>query len=219
MTGPADARSRHFTLSRGTTTLFLSLSLLLLAFFIVLVSLSRYDRHRVDPVLSGVARAFSDYRDHAGLFENPLFTGQHGRWPASGRSFEGDLTDILTGDLRVLRVFHHPGAGFLQAVLPVDALFEPGRASLLPGRLKFLDRLVAVLSSPPHGWRCEMSFLVQVSSSDTMNQKIDLTGQRAVAFARVMTERGVPPDMLAVGEEPGESGQLVLSFRLVPGGE
>ncbi|AMW33833.1 hypothetical protein HEQ62_06735 [Haematospirillum jordaniae] len=217
MTDPVDESSRRSVLLGGTTTLFLSLSLLLLGFFIILVSSSRYDSHRATPVLSGVARAFSDSRHHDGLVDQELFTGRHGRWLSSARSFEAALTRALTTDLRVLPVIHYVGADTLRALLPVESLFEPGKASFRSERQAFLDHLVAVLSSPPAGFSCEMSVLIQVSAMDRVGEVL-LAEQRVVGFASLAAARGMPLSQLVVGEEIGKEGDLVLAFRLMPDG-
>lgn len=96
-----------------------------------------------------------------------------------------------------------------------DILFEAEKSTIRESNHPLLDRIVASLSGRPPGYRYDMEFVI--GSSYETGKKIMPIGQtlemsRAGAFVRAMLERGVPPDSVAVGIQPGNPRDISIWF-------
>lgn len=190
----------------------LSLQLLLLAFFILLSTISTFDESRVRSVLGSVQQAFSDYsgkseRDDSAMQADAIVLA------AIADEVQGVLSTALQLD-RIERV----GEGDILFDLPADALFVAGSAQLAPGRADVLRRIVIALDRRPAGYRYELDALVgravAPGGADDAVPLPTLGIDRAGALARAFADAGAMPSALSAGLASGADGKLRFVIRL-----
>lgn len=201
--------------SDANIALFLGLYLLILAFFILLVSISSFEDIKSRAVIQSVTSTFS----------NLLPTTQR------PQSFTGDAADVIAG-----KGFHQTIEGVFAASIQVEStrIIHPGRHMMLASRaggffetdsavlrptlVPTLDRVVAALSRRPRGLLFRLEFVVRTQAGRggdlPLGQTLDMA--RAGAFARAMKARGAPPDSVAVALREGKQGLVELHFLVYP---
>ena len=189
--------------------LYLSLFLLLLAFFIVLNAISVDSVRRARAVLKSVEQSFT-------IDPRLLF----GRDPVGSRSGTvlavqrlETLGDLFSMAIAVEKVEVVAPGRLLEVRLPADALFMPGTARLRLDRTGLLDRVAEALLQPLPGERVEVEFLVALSP-DVPSQPPGPI-ERAGALARDLVARGAPAAAVSIGIERGAPGaaRFVFSIR------
>lgn len=187
--------------------------LLLMTFFVMLISMSTISDVRTKAAIDSISSSFGD--------NGPR--GHHDPFVAS----DGDILGAQEFQTRVGTVFQAaiPAAkvtevrpGKLLAVdLDADALFLPDKADLRPAQRAFLDRLVAAVTVPPPGRRVEVEFSATspINADGMLPIGETLAVARAGTFAREITGRGLPAAAVVVGIERGAPGRLRVLFRLV----
>lgn len=199
--------------------LFLSLFLLLLAFFIVLTALSQQEDAKAQAVMRSLERTFSSaavIRSETGPLEG-VYTGSRGSVLGETRSFIDEAGAILESEIPAVRIERPLPGRLMQARVRTAALFADDGATLRRSRDALIDRLVAALAAAPPGVAFEVEFLIGTDYDSTNNPPSGqtLSMARAGAFARAMIARGAPPASLAVGLEPGDTDWVRLVFRVV----
>lgn len=195
----------------NSIALFLSLFLLVLAFFIVLVSISTVEKVKSDAVRDSLS---STFRAVLSPSTNPTeFTSKDGNILA-GQQFQEQITDLFATSIQVAKVeIVRPGS-LMRIKLPVSAMFAEGATEVRPVAVPVLDRIVAVLSSRPPGLRFDMEFVIGSPLGENKSLPVaqTLESERAGNLAREMARRGVPPDSIAVGIQPGRADQVTIWF-------
>ena len=145
---------------------------------------------------------------------NPTdFTSKDGNF-LSGQAFQEQITGLFATTLQVAKVEVVRPGSLMRVKLPASAMFAQGDTEIRPVTIPVLDRIVAVLSARPAGTRFDMEFVVgpQVSADKALPVAQTLETQRAGNLAREMARRGVPPDSIAIGVQPGRSDQITIWF-------
>lgn len=196
----------------STVALFLGLYLVVLAFFILLVSISSVEDVKSNKVMSSLSSTFTSLLPPSS--DLTTFTAKDGDIVA-GQEFQQQVTGIYATVLGVDKVeIVQPGKQ-MRLLLKADSLFFDGEARIRPAIYPLLDRTVASLSNRPRGLRFDLEFMIGTPASadgKTMPVTQTLEVERAGAFARAMNERGIPPDSLSVGMRPGHMGEIVIYF-------
>lgn len=189
---------------------FLSLALLLLAFFALLNSMSTIEESRSRRVVDSVAAAFS----------SPFASrsSKDATEPVADVALaERVFSEIATVFRRAVELVEvevlHPGR-LMQVSLPVDQVFVPRTAQIAAQAL--LERMAVALAEPPDGVRLdlEVSFEYASGARSTAN---GLRIARAGALARALVNRGVAAERIVVGLGPGRASTMRLLFHLRPG--
>lgn len=184
-------------------SVFLGLYLLILAFFILLVSLSTIEEMKARAVMESLSTTFGN--------EQPGDTtlGVNG-----GDNSPLIVQDFVAAVARMVRVAEvktlSPGR-LMRVSLPAAAVFAAGADTPRPSLYPLLDRAVASLSSPPPGLRVEMEFALSPSGAASDQA---LAARRADGFAREMLARGAPPASLSIALAPEAGDDAWLTFRL-----
>ena len=196
---------------QGTVIVFLSLFLLILAFFILLVSISTVEDVKSKAVMKSLTSTFTTFRQTGDIATD--FTSKQGD-VLGGQAFQEKITGIFATALQVAKVEVVQPGRLMRARMPVSAVFLENSERLNPGVLLFLDRIVAALGGRPPGVRFDMEFIVGTEVSDdgafTIDQSLEMA--RAGSFAREILSRGAPPDSLSVGLAPGQSERVTIRF-------
>jgi len=206
--------------SRGdhTIALFLGLYLLVLAFFIVLVSISTPEDVRSKAVMSSLSSTFASILPPS--TDLTPFATREGEVVAL--ALQSDVQGLFTTAIQVAKVeIVNPGR-LMRVQLPSASLFFPDSAELREGQSPLLDRIVATLSAAPPGMRHDMEFIIgtRYAENGLLPDDETLSTKRASAFAKELAKRGAPPGSVAIGLQPGDSEEIVLRFhvRLPPKG-
>ncbi len=199
----------------NVVALFLALFLLILAFFILLVTISTLEEVKSEAVKKSLTSTFTSI--FPPISEPARFQSKEGNILA-GQRFQRDLTDIFSTAIQVSRVeIVHPGR-LMRIWMPARALFYDNETRVRRELNAVLDRVVANISARPRGLRFDMEFIVSVpplaDGALPTTQTLDIA--RAGAFAREMIAKGAPRDGVSIGMESGDTGQVVIYFYIRP---
>lgn len=198
-------RGRRRPVETGNASLIglLSLQLLLLAFFILLTSVSRFETERAHAVIASVQQAFSSLSEEAaGAF------GDSGSATYALAEVERRLGDLAAAGLPITQVAVEQEPGVVRVELPADLLFRPRESAASPAGGDFLDRLMAVLGGLPSGHRYDLS--VRLGSGDGNARDVARSG----TLARALLTAGAPPQATAVGLTRQHAGRVAFLIRL-----
>ncbi len=194
-----------------TVTLFLGLYLLVLAFFILLVSISTPEDIKAKAVMDSLTSEFTTIIPPS--TDLSVFTSNEGEILA-GKRFQSQINDVFATALQAVKIKVVQPGRLMRVELTSRSLFLDGGASIRPGQYPLLDRLVATLSSRPTGMRYDMEFIIgspyAVGKSLPIGQTLEMS--RAGAFVREMLARGAPPDSVSIGIRPGDPDRIVIWF-------
>ena len=194
-----------------TTTLLLSLFLLILAFFIALVSMALPSDDRSVWVLRSVAEAFSPSAPPGADRRLPAtVTGD----ALSGLPLSQRLHQLFATELDVAVIRSSQGGRRLVVSVPASAVFEPAREGLLPTARTLLDDVVIVVGDRPTGVAVAIDARLSIDArgGDTST----LARRRASALAAAFTRRGIAADTLGVGVATGPPDGVRLDFVIDP---
>lgn len=199
----------------GARSLFLALYLVLLAFFIALISLSTFEDQRTRAVVDSLWATFAGPR--ATLPETG-FPSRSGRVVAPARQMMAEVGPLFQTDIPAAQITERAAGEVLEVMLSAKALFEDDGPGLRPGRERLVDGIAAALAAAPGGLTRVMEALVTTgdASSAPLPEAGDLSLRRAAELGRVFLARGAPPNTLRVGVAPGPLSQVILTFRIAP---
>ncbi len=198
-----------------SVVVFLSLYLLLLAFFILLNSLSQPVAERTDAALGSIDATF----------RSPLETIVQSR---TATSTPGSVVgpDKLQPSLRKLFETTLPVARFrvledgniIRVSAPVSSFFEPDSDRLRLTRHDLMDGIAAGLVQAARVTRFEIEFRIGTGKTlPTPRWALDaLPIRRAAGLARDLRRRGVAGDLIGTGVTPGARDRIVIFFRARP---
>lgn len=184
-------------------SIFLGLYLLVLAFFILLVSLSTVEEMKARAVLESLSATFG-----------PVRASGTSLGPGDGDPallLERDLTAAFASLVHIVEVKIVKPGRLMRASLPAAVVFADDAPALRPSLHPLLDRTVAALSSPPAGVVLTVELALAPPADPAARA---LATARADAFAREMLARGAPPDRLAIAFAPGAGDEVWLTFAI-----
>ena len=187
--------------------LVLSLYLLMLAFFVVLNSISNVEVTRLQAVSGSLNETFAAkgkptdksitlVSSQGNVFADAAFLSRVGNLIRTEFAF-ANVEDVLPGRLMVV-------------TMSADSLFIPGREAINPLLRPIIDRVAKALINPPPGVRYDVDILVGKSATD------DLVLGRSALLANVFVAAGSPARSIAAGIEQDSPGQLRLLFHVRP---
>lgn len=181
---------------------FLSLYLVLLAFFIVLASVSQPEAARAVKAIASVRASFpSDLPlgSPSGL-ETSLFV-------EADRALPDRVGRLVEADLAVAPPARDPSTGQIAIEVPAEAFFDgTGLARAGHG---FLRRTAAFLASPPEGTRLVVTALVPDGDA--------ASAERAARIARTLVDEGAPEAAVTVGIERNAARIVRFYFAVLAG--
>lgn len=192
----------------GPTLLYLGVFILLLAFFILLNSISHVHKDKAGAVIRSVDDAFSIQA----LLEGSAGDRQQVRRDAAQAL--ADLGDLIRAELPLAKVEAGKETGTLHVTMPASYLFAGDGATIRPDQQGLLDRIARALETRPAGLSVRAEFLFStVGAADTAPLVV-----RAGALARAVASLGANPAWMSVGLEKGtQAGQLRLLFNIREG--
>lgn len=197
----------------NTIALFLGLYLLILAFFILLVSISSLEEVRTQQIMDSLSSTFTTILPPS--TELTPFQEDEGQVIA-GQAFQERVTGIFATSLQIAKVDVVQPGRLMKVSMPVSSLFDKDKAQMRNVQLEMLDRIVATVSAAPAGVRFDLEFVMGsnfVSGSKKLPVGETLELARTGAFAREMLARGVPPSSVSVGINHSDPTQATLWFH------
>lgn len=203
----------------GSIILFLSLFLLVLAFFIMLVSISTVEAVKSKAVMKSLNSTFTTILPPR--VEKPTdFTAKEGDILAA-QEFQEKITGLFATSFQVAKVETVKPGRLIRVEIPQNSVFFATEARIRPDALALLDRIVASLSSRPPGMRFDMEFVIGTGNAGDKILPVlqTLEMARAGAIAREVISRGAPLDSVSVGLAPGNADQITIRFYIRYGDE
>jgi hypothetical protein len=172
----------------------LALGLMLLAFFVVLTSMSTLDQRRIRDVAQSVQVSFA--RPHKEDGDSGQASMNDSAQRAAVVVLRAAVADIFAGILprdmtAASEKSDRVSQDRVEVDVPTSVFFAENEATLYP--LPLLDKLVAVLSSPPAGYRMELVVRAASQTNGGVEQ------ERLAALAVNLVQRGLAPTALSVG--------------------
>lgn len=196
----------------NAVALFLGLYLVVLAFFILLVSISTMEVSKSKKAMDSVSSAFTSVVSPSTSLNT--FNVKDGDILA-GQEFQQQITGIFSTKLGLDKVKVIQPGRQMRLFLNANSFFFTGQSKIRPAMYPLLNRTVAALSNRPPGLRYDMEFVIgtpTLTDGKIMPITQTLAVARVGAFARAMHNLGIPPDSLAVGMRPGHVGEIVIWF-------
>lgn len=198
--------------SSGNIIALLSLNILLLAFFILLNSLSTFEEERRDAVMDSVRQAFQGLVPaDRNLQDNP----------AAADLFEGaaeaadSLNQLFGDDLPLVESRDAAGRWTLQADLPVADLFADDGAALSPDGAETLRLIAGVMADPRFagaGYQVDVLYGLAGGDSGLAGNRAAMA--RAGALVRELAGEDIPAARLSAGLLPALPGRVRFHFTI-----
>jgi flagellar motor protein MotB len=186
-------------------SIFLGLYLLVLAFFILLVSLSTIEEVKARAVMESLTAAFGNAKP-SGTSAGP---GEGDPALLLERRLSAAFASVVhIAEIKIVK----PGR-LLRAELPVAQVFAEEEAALRPALQPLLDRVVAAMSGVPG--RASVAVEVALAGAvEAREGQEKLAGVRADALARELLARGAPASRLSIALAPRAADRVWLTFTI-----
>lgn len=194
-----------------TVFVFLSLYLLLLAFFVLLNAISKKESARAEMAIGSLT---STFRTSVDVSVDQLVASTSAGVFRARAVFFADVKKLFEQTLPIADFEAVQRGTVLRTELSIAEIFRPERAQLHSKSGPLLDGIANSISGGVSGIRYEMELLIGTGPvlPQGAGAHQSMAVRRAGAFARELRARGVPPEAIRVGVMPGDLGQLQLSF-------
>jgi len=198
-----------------SVVVFLSVYLLLLAFFILLNTLSQPVAERTDAALGSIDATFKSPLET--ILQSRKATSTPGSVIGSD-SLQPSLRKLFETTLPVARFRVLEDGNIIRVTAPVSSFFEPASDRLRSTRQDLMDGIAAGLVHAARVTRFEVEFLIGTGKTlPPPRWALDaLPVRRAARLARDLRQRGVDGDLIGVGVSPGARDRIVIFFRARP---
>ena len=211
-----EQKTRRLFGNDNTMGLFVSLYLILLAFFIVLNASARQNTERVASAIESVNNTF----EQSGAAEHAEFEGQAFDYDTA----ENDpvltrLNDIFSAEFDIEGRFSDTAGKVLQLEFPAEFLFERGSFRVRRNRHGFLKQVQETFDSELSNGHKELAFMFGIgrgTSDSIITRTQDSAVRRAGSLARYMREIGIESGTYSTGFAPVAETSILAVFRITP---
>ena len=201
-------KSNNSSVQVGTSQLFLSLFLLLLAFFIFINSVSTYKEKKTTDVVESIRASFP-----AVVSSKQLFQLRSLKKSVVSPTVFNELDELfqhLFRDRKLKISFENKIA---QIDIPVNLIFEKATAVRLDKLETLLVRLAAIIVRAENEY--PLGTEIVFGYEGTLEEKFEnqLTQERCSVIMSILLEKTVPKGSVAVGLETGNPDFLRFKFR------
>lgn len=201
-------KSNNSSVQVGTSQLFLSLFLLLLAFFIFINSVSTYKEKKTTEVVESIRTSFP-----AVVSSKQLFQLRSLKKSVVSPTVFNELDELfqhLFRDRKLKISFENKIA---QIDIPVNLIFEKATAVRLDKLETLLVRLAAIIVRAENEY--PLGTEIVFGYEGTLEEKFEnqLTQERCSVIMSILLEKTVPKGSVAVGLETGNPDFLRFKFR------
>jgi hypothetical protein len=191
--------------NRPYLTQLVGLFLILLTFFIMLVSISQQNLQKQTATTNSVMQAFSGEVDQ-GQSEEDILRQQVVAGIA--RKAYGNMASYFPGG--ELTIESHKDKLALR--LPLKAFFAPQKSSLLYAQKPFITDLATLLGHAISGVSQELAVTLYTTDNSPAGQTLAL--QRAGVLTRSLLTAGAPVEQMAAATALGKKDEIVLYLRV-----
>jgi hypothetical protein len=199
--------------SNSGNLVFLSLFLLLLAFFILLNALATIEDTKTRKVLTSVATTFRSVVDNP--TQSQILISDLGPTPEPYEVLDA-LQQLWVTAAPIAKVDKLTRGQIMELTLPVNELFIGGKAILRADREPLFDRTALLLGLRNGGGATEVQVIFGVErGEDTLSTPAArLAVERAGNIAAAFAAHDTPEDRIAVGIEEGNPKELRVLFEI-----
>jgi|TARA_R110002096_G_scaffold435927_1_gene664304 hypothetical protein len=196
-----------------TTSLFVSLYLIILAFFMVLNSISNQSQTKVKSATDSVSRAFdnpfapeADFIDVSEADDSQLPNDE----------FYEQLQGVFASLIGFDKKFPTQGGNVIRVEFNQSDVYEEQSSVFRPDQEAFFFQLSRFLQSESIGTVREIEYIVYTGDNFPSGPEywLDTSILRSGAIIKKMTSMGVRPDQLSMGVAPGDADLLKISFTI-----
>ena len=201
-------KSNNSSVQVGNSQLFLSLFLLLLAFFIFINSISTYKEKKTTQVVESIRANFPAVVSPEQLFQlRPLKNS------VVSRTVFNDLDELFQHLFRDKRLKISHDSDTAQIDIPIELIFEEGRAVQLNKLEELLERLSVIIIRAENEYPLDTEIVFGYEGSLKEKFEDQLTRERCSVIMSILLEKAVPKGSVAVGLETGNPDFLIFKFR------
>lgn len=193
--------------------IFLSLFLILLAFFILLNALATVEEKKARKALTSVAATFRSVVDADSRAQ--ILIADLGPTPEAEDVLEV-LERLWVTSIPIAKVDRITQGQVMQMTMPVNELFLGGKAVLRTDRDALYNRTALVLALKAPGALTELQavFGVERGAQTFSGPAGRLAAERAARLAAALTEHGGAPERLSIGVQNGDPKLVRLRFEV-----
>ncbi|WP_417827910.1 hypothetical protein [Thalassospira sp.] len=197
--------------TNGAVALFLALYLLLLAFFILLNTISTFEEVKTREVQESLSSAFAAILPPTTSLQT--VTSIEGP-TVSAQETQDKLGHLFETAIKVVRVEVIQPGKLMEVILHVDQLFDDNSILIRERQADFMKQLAEVLADDTGYATYEMEMVMgsQVGAKGTIDVENSLEIARAGSFARELIDAGAPEGRFYVGIDPGAD-PFIVTFR------
>ena len=201
-------KSNNSSVQVGTSQLFLSLFLLLLAFFIFINSVSTYKEKKTTDVVESVRASFP-----AVVSSKQLFQLRSLKKSVVSPTVFNELDELFQHLFRDRKLKISFDNKIAQIDIPVNLIFEKATAVRLDKLETLLVRLAAIIVRAENEY--PLGTEIVFGYEGTLEEKFEnqLTQERCSVIMSILLEKTVPKGSVAVGLETGNPDFLRFKFR------
>lgn len=197
--------------SDSTMGLFVALYLILLAFFIVLTSVSNHAASRASAAMDSVNTTFNRDGEADQVALDPRAVAD-----AANDPILQTIQRSFFSELEIEGRFSNAGGGAFEVQFPDTFLFQPGSFRVRSDMNPFLDQLLAALADANREATYEIAFMFgsgvgSVDREATRPQEIAI--RRAGSLARYLTSQGLAPNAFTTGFVGIPEGDVLVVFN------
>jgi len=193
--------------------LFVSLYIVLLAFFIMLNTIATQDQKKVRQASESVAQAFS-YKE----VENQPELFEEAGMDLSAAQFFNEMGTLASSFVPVEKLKIYTSGTTMEMVMPQDFIFVPEKAELHQVNIPFFQKIAAALKQWQEGLRIEAEILVSQPRGSVQliarEENNSLPVERASALAHYLEENKVNGKSILPGLKYEEDGNVTLRFHV-----
>jgi len=195
---------------KNSRTLLFSIFLVLLAFFIMLNSISLIDARKKHQSLQSVQDKFSRKKK---LVEEPdiVISARETEKEALPLSYFGTAEKIAREPVELVKGRIILEESSMRMLIPIDAFFVKDKAEIKDFQMAFMQRLADQMVRYK---KIDIEFSLPDSGPAPYDGKHNLAVARAAAFAREMQNLGIDAGEIYTGVKPEDSNFLTIAFFL-----
>ena len=201
-------KSNNSSVQVGTSQLFLSLFLLLLAFFIFINSVSTYKEKKTTDVVESIRASFP-----AVVSSKQFFQLRSLKKSVVSPTVFNELDELFQHLFRDRKLKTSFDNKIAQIDIPVDLIFEKASAVRLDKLETLLVRLAAIIVRAENEY--PLGTEIVFGYAGTLEEKFEnqLIQERCSVIMSILLEKTVPKGSVAVGLETGNPDFLRFKFR------
>ncbi|MCF6195838.1 MAG: flagellar motor protein MotB [Emcibacter sp.] len=194
-----------------TTGLFVSLYLIVLAFFVVMNSISNQDQNKVSAATESVTRAFKNPFEPEADFVD-VSANQDALTPND--EFYDQILGVFASLVGFDGKFPTKGGNVVKINFEPSKIFEKDSNVFRPNQQAFLQQLAGFLKAGRDSEKREIDIVISSGKGLPKGPEYwkDITILRAGAFVYELKKMGVAEDKLAIGVVQGKDDMMVLTF-------